>query len=200
MILSLFLNVLSVLILISSLIYLIVVRKWSKRELRRIENKKTEIEAIVESADQMIDELNRFSDYIIVHIAEKTHEVEEMLRQLDDNIEEKRQLMGVFSQSEGEESARETDESDNAEEGICTTVIPMLNKPVGRWSNRAYIYSKPAAKEVRPVEKIINSNTKSRQIVLLAEKGFDETEIAKRLNVGRGEIQLILGMKNGTTC
>ncbi len=200
MILSLFLNVISVLILIFSLIYLFVVRKWSKRELRRIENKKTEIETILESADEMIDELNRFSDYIILNIAEKTHEVEEMLQQLDDNIKERRQLLDTFTQSNAGEDKTKTEEADNVEEDVCNTVIPLLNKSAGSFLKRANIYSKPTAKEIRPAEKIINSNTKSRQIVLLAEKGFDETEIAKRLNVGRGEIQMILGMRNGTTC
>lgn len=43
-------------------------------------------------------------------------------------------------------------------------------------------------------EKPILSNKKHMEVINLAHKGLNETEIARKLNMGKGEIQLILGV------
>jgi orotate phosphoribosyltransferase-like protein len=43
-------------------------------------------------------------------------------------------------------------------------------------------------------EKIISINNKHNEVITLANKGLNETEIARKLNMGKGEIQLILGV------
>jgi len=43
-------------------------------------------------------------------------------------------------------------------------------------------------------EKVIPINSKHKEVLALAQKGLNETEIAKKLSMGKGEIQLILGV------
>jgi len=40
----------------------------------------------------------------------------------------------------------------------------------------------------------LNLNSKQREVLKLANEGLSDTEIAKRLNIGKGEVQLILGL------
>ena len=43
-------------------------------------------------------------------------------------------------------------------------------------------------------EKVIPINSKYNEVLRLAECGLNEVDIAKRLNMGKGEIQLIMGL------
>lgn len=197
-----FFNILAILVLIVSILFFTATRKWSVREIQRIENKKKEIEEILGSADQMIDELNRFSDYMITCIEDKVREIKSMMVKIDVKVDSSRTMMAQQAIVEQKGSNPRCDEENNeAERNISKTIVPFSNKGIAFNANKIYSYSnysKASLTENRAVDKIINSNMKSKQIISLAEKGFSETEIARKLNVGRGEIQLVLGMKNST--
>lgn len=195
--LSILLNVISILMLVFSGFFLVITRKWSIREIQRIEKKKREVGEVIESADQMIDELNRFSDYLIGNIEKKIYETQGLLVQIDDEIRIKKDLVHKKIFSQKQDSAKNNE--DIITGSNTKTVIPFSNKNIAVNMKKLQVYSKVRIPETKPADQIINSNNKSRQIVQLAENGLNETEIAKRLNVGRGEIQLILGMKNCKT-
>ncbi|AUG57944.1 DUF6115 domain-containing protein [Acetivibrio saccincola] len=42
--------------------------------------------------------------------------------------------------------------------------------------------------------KIVSLNSKYKEVISLSQSGFNETQIAKKLNMGKGEIQLVLGI------
>ena len=134
----------------------------------------------------MLDELNKFSDYMLSHVEERIQDAQTMLIKVDNDIEKKKDLLV---------------ENKNIRDftGVIDSkiVVPFLSKNIECNSNKIRTYSKENISRLKPSENTINSNMKSRQIIALSEKGLNEAEIAKKLNIGRGEIQLILGMKNG---
>ena len=187
---SIFFNVLAIFVLLLSMVFLIIVRKWSAREIKRIDKKKNEIEEMLLSADQMIDELNRFSDYMIGHIEEKVQEAEKLISQIDDKIDNRQiavqdKLISTKRVEEKLQNLKNQEEKANAK-----TIIPFTNKASVVNPGKMQMYTRTGT---------IGAGLKTKQIISLAENGLDEAEIAKMLNVGRGEIQLILGMRNGTT-
>lgn len=178
---SIFLNILSILILIFTVILFAVSKRWSTREISKIDRKKKEVEDIIDSADQMIDELNRFSDYMLQCMQDKAKEAEAILEDLDNKINTRRALVG-----------------NQAEKDSSRTIIPFSNKNVSPNFGKVSSYTNM---KVSSIPKVKSSDStyyfspKSRQIISLAEDGLGEAEIAKKLNIGRGEIQLVLGMK-----
>ena len=196
---SIFFNVLAIFVLLLSMIFLIIIRKWSAREIKRIDKKKNEIEEMLLSADQMIDELNRFSDYMIGHIEEKVQEAEELILQIDNKIDNRQIAVQdelIITRSV-EEKMRNL--KNQAEKANAKTIIPFTNKASVVNPGKMQMYTRTGTIGGSPSDNLLKSNLKTKQIISLAEKGLDEAEIAKMLNVGRGEIQLILGMRNGTT-
>lgn len=196
---SIFMNIFSVLILIFAMLLFTVNRSWSSRELKRVENKKKEIENILESADQMIQELNNFSDYIINYIGDKMHEVDDMIADVDAEINERKIIISQQNNMFKEAGNKLEHTRNQLEKGDQKAVIPFVNKISADNINKMHTYSNNNLFSVRTTENFMNASLKSGQIIALAEKGLDEAQIAKKLNIGRGEIQLILGMKNGTT-
>lgn len=177
---SIFLNILSIFILLISIGVFLFSKRWSIREIKRIEKKKEEILEVLSLSDQMIGELNKFSDYIVNQIEEKYQEVENMLIELDNKIHNRKELIkGIKFDKEKEENHTKS-------------VTEFLNKG-NDYKQREKVF------DFKPFYNNVYQNSKSLQIISLAEEGFEETEIARKLNVGRGEVQLILGMKNGTT-
>lgn len=185
-----FLNALSVFLLVFSLFFIFLFKRWSKREISRIEEKKKEVEEILLAADQMINELNRFSDYLITNIGEKSLEVEKMVISLEERINyNKNYIKGV----------KTCENNSNKEKiEIANTVIPFNGK--------VFSAPDPGTQGYTGIVSKVNENkllkqqanmSKSMQILQLAQKGLNETEIAKKLNVGKGEIQLVLGMNKG---
>ncbi len=197
-----FFNILAILVLIASILFFTTTRKWSIREIQRIEKKKEEIEEILSSADQMLDELNRFSDYMVTHIEDKVREIESMIVKIDVKVDDSKSALAektVVTQQGG--SHRCYEKNNQNVRNISKTIVPFSNKGIAFNANKIYSYSSYSSAflpENGAVDNIINSNIKSKQIISLAEKGLSETEIARKLNVGRGEIQLVLGMRNGT--
>ncbi|MGE5328616.1 MAG: DUF6115 domain-containing protein [Deltaproteobacteria bacterium] len=183
-----FLNAFSAFFLVFSLVSLVLFKRWGKHEFARIEKKRKELEDILNSADQMIDEMNRFSDYVITNLEEKSCTVEEMVTSLEEKI--KRNKEYIDNVKIHEKTKKE------AKPETAKTIIPFQNRFSSTVNDKVFTESKPNFYESENLKPKISSS-KSIQILQLAEKGLDETEIAKKLNVGRGEIQLVLGMSKG---
>jgi len=182
-----FLNALSVFLVIFSLIFLLLFRRWGKREFARIEKKKKELEEILNTADQMIDELNRFSDYVITNLEEKSLTVEKMVFSLENKINHNKEYLENIKPLEIETKEQNIEN--------VKTIIPFQSRASAAVNTKWHV-NKNIPNENRNIKLKANSS-KTAQILQLAEEGLNETEIAKKLNVGRGEIQLVLGMSKG---
>lgn len=193
-----FLNVLSILVLSFSILLFTINRKWSNRELKRIESKRKEVEDLIASADEMINELNRFSDYVVGYVGDKFSEVDVMIVELDKKIDNRKNTIAQQINLVSRIGHQEDKDSKQTVTDSSSTVIPLFNKSLIANASKAYAYSKSGILGSKFEDSPINTSIKSRQIISLADKGLGEAEIAKKLNIGRGEIQLVLGMKNGT--
>jgi len=184
-----FINAFSAFFLVFSLIFLVLFKRWGKHEFARIEKKKKELEELLDSADQMIDEMNNFSDYVITNLEEKSFSVEKMVVSLEEKIKHNKEYIENIRTQE-----KETKEEKS---GMAKTIIPFQSRIPSTGGIKKSITESKACSFEDQSFKPRKDSSKSMQILQMAENGFDETEIARKLNVGRGEIQLVLGMSKG---
>jgi hypothetical protein len=131
-------------------------------------DKKEELEAIISDADQMINEMNKFSDYIVTQMELKNEEMSTSLKVFEEKYN---QLKTMNSQSNMESIAVQQMAA------IANSGISQVNKIQHKIN-----------------EKVVPINNKFKSVIQLSEKGISDTEIAKSLNMGKGEVQLILEM------
>ena len=126
------------------------VKKWMKLQIKILENKKTELDELINSSSDMVNELNNVSDYVAGIISSKTEELNDALKTVDEKLEECRNLF-------------ESNEKEN----------------IVKFPERTQI-------------NIIPHNRKE-EIEALYDSGYSVCDIAKELNVGKGEVELMLG-------
>ncbi len=127
------------------------VKKWMKVQIKILENKKQELEELIGSSTDMVNELNGVSDYVAELIGNRTEELNSAIKTVDERLAECRSL---FEQTKQE------------------NIVEF------------------------PSRNISGSVTHSRkdEIEELYNEGHSVSEIAKELNVGKGEIELMLGI------
>lgn len=156
--------IIGILLIIIALIWFIINKKKSSDYMNLLEKKKYELLGIMNDAEQMIEELNRLSDYIVTQIDLKNEQLWNNFSKLDKLVKQK------------------TDD-----------LVKDLSRPsdVGMVLDSSSSFQEVST-ENKAKEKIIPFNSRYRDIVNLANKGLTNTEIARRLKMGKGEIQLIL--------
>ncbi|NLL67033.1 MAG: hypothetical protein GX236_04950 [Clostridiaceae bacterium] len=133
---------------------------------------------VIEDAEELISEMNRFSDYAVTQIEEKNNILLDSIAEADLKI----QILDSMVMEE-ETSCRE----------------PLLTPVYDEASiDRILEEDKPVKDENKPdyanKGKVLTFDLKRREIIKLAKAGKDSTEIARLLNCGKGEIELIARM------
>lgn len=160
---------LGIVLVLFSLIWIIYDRKRSYNYEKRLDEKKEELIGVIDDAGQMIEEMNKFSDYIVNQMDLKSEEMWNSLRMAERQVE----VLNSSIQS--------------SIQSIQETKPVSIKKVAGGEGIDENIKT-----EVRNHEKVIPLNSKYRNVVNLAERGMNSTDIAKQLNMGKGEVQLIL--------
>jgi len=162
----------------------------------RMDEKKAELLNLIRDAEIMVEELNKFSDYIITVIEEKNSEMDSKFSEADKLINTIKNEMASFSnlqkEIEGDVNSIDIDptlQEDNSIEKNETININSDEDLTASNSN-----SKDDSSPSKSNDKVVALNSKHNEVLMLAQKGFNETEIARKLNMGKGEIQLILGV------
>lgn len=202
-------------------------RRWIRKGMEHFEDKRKQLEEIVESADMMVHELNNISDYVTTHIEqannnimqsikdldEKMNTAREMVKGLDTKIEELHQAMdqrvNLHEQFEKEFDTNRFDEESIGDLGKK----PFQEKvsPQGKASHqeRDFLIGKSSLREnSSPTEKAFpmeksslhepeNAYTKSSMVARMAKEGMSVRKIAKELNIGQGEVELLLKQSGG---
>ena len=133
-----------------------------------IDVKEQEIKKVIEDADEIISELNYTSEMVVKEIEEKLKSMREEQRYL-------------------------------ANAAINTSVIekkdnlPPLITPVITASKKKKITNDDVEKDKAFEEKL---NPKQQAVFDYASQGMSVTDIAKQMNIGQGEVMLILSLKN----
>lgn len=149
MVYSAFICGVSCILFVFSLVRVATVKGWMKEQIKVLDKKKNELDELIYSAGDMVNELNKVSDYVVTTIDMKNNEVQDTL-----GIVEARLLE-------------------------CKT-----------------LFSQPAKNKVVefPKENIKVIHSKKEKIEEMSKNGVLIDDIAKELGMGKGEIQLILGM------
>jgi DNA-binding NarL/FixJ family response regulator len=152
-----------------AMIWMVIEKKRSRDYRLETDERKHELQQVVEDAEQLLDELNNFSNYIVARMEEKQQEVESVIQAAD-------QRLNLFEQIDDIQLEMPKQEKET----------PVLENMMMKEPDLPAVMSKKA--------KVIPLNEKKRQVIKLYKDGLDSTEIAKLLNMGKGEIELISRM------
>lgn len=184
--------VIGILLILYSFAWIAFDKKKSWDFEDQFEEKKTELINVINDAEQMLTELNKFSDYIVSKIDEKNGEIFSSIEVIESKISKMKDYQenmiieeSPFSINSGIDYKSNTIKSDLIIENIKkvnTTADIDISKNDTEHSSKN--------------EKVIPLRNRHKEVVLLSKNGLNDTEIAKKLNMGKGEIQLILGVSS----
>jgi DNA-binding NarL/FixJ family response regulator len=179
---------------------------------KTFDDKKQELVEIINDAEQMIDELNRFSDYIVSQIDVKSEELNAHISAAEKRImdleERAAAVIGskrivdvriedhVQSNTANAVQAKVTEEA--AAETACAADVVLPAAAINAPARAAAAYSSrtgASAASKNRKEKVIPFSSKYSEVLRLSKEGMEDTEIAKSLNMGKGEVELIIGLK-----
>ena len=181
-----------IILIFFSLIWVVLGKKKVFSFMKNFDEKKQELVEIINDAEQMIEELNKFSDYIVTQMDLKNEELRVNLKKAD------KEVKNLANRADEIITARVVN-GDNGE------MVVRPQEPLFKYNSDIVIESMdfgntslktvPVQKTpIRRTEKVIQINNKYTEVLRLSECGFDDVEIAKKLNMGKGEIELILGL------
>ena len=154
-----------------ALIWMVVEKKNAHDYRLEIEERKYELQRVIEDAEQLLYELNNFSGYIVDRLEEKQKQIEELMVKADEKI----------GNSAG------------------TTFKKTADVHIGSFAekNTGKIQAEDEGDKVQlsPKKgKFISLDERKHEVMKLYNKGISSTEIARMLNMGKGEIELISRM------
>lgn len=162
---------------------------------KRLDEKKKDLVEIIEDSEEMIEELNKFSDYIVTQMDIKNEEMNNNLRAVEERIKQLHKQVSESSEIviqkekvvngrafEIRSKAEVSPVSYNNDLVVDTLRIDMPQAAAGAPGRQV------------PKNNVIQLNSRHKEVLRLSENGLSDTEIAKTLNMGKGEIQLILGV------
>ena len=147
-----------------AMVWMVIERKKARDYRLETDERRYELQRVVEDAEQLLDELNNFSNYIVTRMEEKQQEVELVIQAADERMDLFEQIGdNLIPEVEKKTSVMEAAPAIEPEISVTTTKKAYFN----------------------PLDE------KRRQVIKLYKDGLDSTEIAKLLDIGKGEIELI---------
>lgn len=203
-------------ILISlSLILVLLEKKKAFSFINNYEKKKQELVEIIYDAEQMIEELNKFSDYVVTQMDFKNEELAMNLKKAQEEIKalaQRSQDAGrmpqeikILQDTEAAGNIKPEEKVQPGPEGMVNeTIEPAVpeeflfkrNSDMGYENligENSFFYSSGEEKpQDGKSDMAVTGNSKFEEVLRLSRNGMTEVDIARRLNIGKGEIQLIL--------
>ncbi len=173
-------------IVISAALFLFIWTWIDKRKIKvlleSINNGKDNLKEIIDDAEEMINELNRFSEHIVTRMDIKNTEIWRSMKKLDEKVEQSSRRVRQIKM-----------ESDRIQSDIKGTLAKT------RLAETGIQEENPTQKNKDTQRKIIPMSGRYREVLNLAANGYSDTEIAKKLSMGKGEIKLVLELTNNKT-
>lgn len=200
-----------------SLFWILLDRKQAFDYSKGIKESKAELLKIMDDAEAMMEELNKFSGYIVEQMDAKNEEmnlslkkIDERLMRLDLKVEERSAVKERKEVKDNKEiKERKAAKTNNRTRKVSNGDKQGLNEVSGsqlennrnenvkefpKHDNLSSAQVHNGVQQTKVKEKVIPLKGRYKEVLNLLENGLNETEIAKKLNIGKGEIQLILGM------
>lgn len=186
-------------LIVNIFVWIILYQRKIEDDNSYFEDKKRELLNLVEDADEMIQELNNLSDYICTRIDQKNNTLNKAIDELKMYLEKFEKL---HQESLFNTTTLFTDTNNVVYDSLKVIEKDGSQKIQTNMDLHAFNVmdnKKISDENIDKVEnnrKHLNKTTltsqKYKKILNLAEKGLSSIEIAKNLNMGRGEVQLIL--------
>lgn len=178
---------------------------------KNFDDKKQELVEIINDAEQMIEELNKFSDYIVNQMDLKNEQLCRNLKAAEEKINDLTEKAKAAVSGATEVSAPAVDRQ--TEEVVSEVHGFMMESAVeteGIAVNSGVLNTTTAQRipgmtvdnvncspmhPVKKSDKVIPINNKYSEVIRLSQEGLFALEIAKKLNLGKGEVELILGLR-----
>lgn len=212
---------LGILLVIISLLFVLLDKKKGFNFIKSFDEKKRELTEIINDAEQMIEELNRFSDYVVNQMDLKNEELNKNLKAAEDKVhmiserissfkngaefiqqetvEKQNNLLQPAARTIPIAESSETEISDIKITGIYNQADFAVNGGTLSTAETAVAaYTKVDAHLLtsnRRREKIVPFNNKYSEVLRLSKEGMQNLEIARNLNMGKGEVELIIGLR-----
>ena len=201
---------LGMLLIIVSLISIFLDKRKVFSFIKGFDEKKLELSEIIGDADQMINELNRFSDYIVTQMDLKSEELNRNLREAEIRVHSLNERISTVSVA--------TDAVPESEIDLMGTEIDLMETEIAYAVNSTSMntgainslpLSTPVAASVaynrgealksttsvKKSDKVIPFNSRYSEVLRLAGEGLGSLDIARKLHMGKGEVELIIGLR-----
>jgi len=187
-----------IVLIMVALVWVAIDWKKSSDEKNIVDRKRKEIAEMVSGADQMIDEMNRFSDYIADFMQTKSEDIENKVKNVEEKLKDINRIIEEKQLSMVNESEKNiylnTGTDDIVNETVNMNFIKKKNDDIKEKKINKNQDDNCTDSNSSESKKVILLSPKSREVAALAKEGLSDTEIAKKLNIGKGEVQLILGI------
>ncbi len=182
-----------IILIVLSFIWIVFDRKNAFDTELRMDEKKAELIRIIRDAEMMVEELNKFSDYVVTQIGDKNAEMNARFKEAEKLIETMRVETASFHNMRNEVIGNSCS-IDTTPKFLEVNSVKKKDAENEKPDENVMNSGKNMKGVSKVKEKIISINNKHNEVITLANKGLNETEIARKLNIGKGEIQLILGV------
>lgn len=201
------------LLVIVCLVLIFMDKKSVSRFWKNIDQKKNELAEVVNDAEQMIDELNRLSDYIVNQMEIKNEELNKNIEAAEKRINDlKEKAASICTQPMKTEKNRNRNNGGNKQKNHKQAPAAGSNTPeltgvqdtdragtpsvvsTAQAAVTAYKSNEKPSSE-KQKEKVIPFSNRYAEVLRLSKQGMNEVDIAKNLNMGKGEVELIIGLR-----
>lgn len=220
-----------ILLVLVSLLFIALDKKRVFNFTRSFDDKKQQLTEILNDAELMIEELNKFSDYIVNQMDLKNEELNKNLKIAEDKVlalGERVRVMSVDSytsaavnpaadgssvqppvsaiQASGQINRAVSAYKQEALENDKQSENDMVNETEASEATGSRIVTQAAAHQEKAVEtvspplkkkdKVIPLRNKYSEVIRLSQQGMESIDIARGLNMGKGEVELIIGLRS----
>ncbi|MDP4093828.1 MAG: hypothetical protein Q8920_10750 [Bacillota bacterium] len=195
---------LGIIVVIVALVGVAYDRKKGYNHAKSIDYKKEQLTEIINDAEQMIEELNKFSDYVVTQMDLKNEEMSASLKQVEERFAKAQEKFKESIETNAIPEAKVVNGNTASVPAPGYTVPIVKDEPAedrlelsseGQQlvqGGRTKLQGSKQANKIK--NNVIPINNKYMEVIRLSEEGFSDIEIAKKLNMGKGEVQLVLDM------
>jgi hypothetical protein len=198
---------------------------------KSFDDKKQQLTEILNDAEQMIEELNKFSDYIVNQMDLKNEELNKNLKIAEDKVlalGERVKVMSVGGyagaaanpaadgssvqppvsvlqasvQSSRTVSSYMPEAAEIQKQSKNNNIVreaEAVEDSVRENTQAAVLQEKTAEAVSSPLkkkDKVIPLRNKYSEVIRLSQQGVESIDIARGLNMGKGEVELIIGLRS----
>lgn len=193
---------LGVLLVSGALFFIVMDRVNGKDFFKEFDRKKDEMFNLIQDSEEMVQELNRMSDYVVTTISEKNQEFfnktnnlnfnETVINKEVDPIQVPNGLNNLVQEAISAPKSNNSTQSETYGDIVQQNKEPDTQRMVNtQFSHTSERYQKDSSSTGNSR---LTLNSKRREILLLIEQGLSNDEISDKLKIGKGEIGLIRGL------